>query len=151
MTGPLTTEEAFEGLLPFLGRKVLILGAIFGLLSVAGSFLILGNHLKNTLIYDYHFPSLSAFFLAACLPLFLFLMGLRQFALVIGVVGTFVGLIEGSAIALIYKAAKQKRKFKEPSSLGPGKKISKLSVFLVYFIIAVLVLGALSQIVYYFV
>ncbi|GAI42817.1 unnamed protein product, partial [marine sediment metagenome] len=143
VSGENTTKEVFEGLLPFLGSKIIVLGGIFGLFAVSTSFLVLANYLKNTLIFDYRFPYLSAFFLIAFLPLVLFLAGLREFITVIAFVGTFVGLIEGIVITLIYKRIKKLGQRTPEYSL-------KIPRFLIYFIILVLVLGTISQIIYYF-
>lgn len=142
VTGNSTTPEAFEGLQSVLGRKVMLLGGIFGLLSVATSFLVLGNYLKNTLRFDYHISYPLAFSVACLAPLILFLLGIREFIFVIGAVGIFVGLIEGTSIALIYRNIKKK-----------GDKLPayalKVPKALIYFVIAILVLGTIAQVVYH--
>ncbi len=142
VTGSGTTEEALLGLLPILGKKIMILGAIFGVLAVSTSFLILGNYLKNTLILDYRLPASFGFFIACFLPLLLFLVGIREFIQVIAIVGTLMGLVEGTIIALIYKKAK-KDGDKEPAYA------LKIPSFLIYLVIAILVLGGIAQIVYH--
>ena len=143
VTGLQTTKEPFLGLLPFLGRKIIILGGIFGLFAVSTSFLILANYLKNTFFLDYRLPYFLSFFLATFLPLSLFLAGIREFIIVIAFVGTFVGLIEGIVISLIYRRAKK-----------IGKRIPEYSLkipnFLIYLTIIILIFGTLSQIIYYF-
>ncbi|MCD6500580.1 amino acid permease [bacterium] len=143
VTGQNTTEEAFQGLLPILGRKIMILGGLFGLFCVSTSFLILGNYLKNALIFDYHFPRFLAFFLACFSPLALFLTGIREFIWVIAFVGTFMGLIEGTVICLVYKNAKKLGERVPEYSL----KIPKI---LLYLIPLIFIFGAISQIIYYF-
>lgn len=142
VTGKSTTQEALEGLLPILGQKIMVLGGIFGVLAISTSFLILGNYVKNTLIFDYRFPPLLAFFIACFSPLFLFLVGIRGFIPVIGVVGTFVGLVEGTSIALIYKKAKKQ------GDKTPGYSL-KIPNILIYFLIAILVLGTAAQIIFH--
>ena len=141
VTGEGTTQEAFVGLKDILGSGIIILGGIFGVLAVATSYLILGNYLKSTLMLDYGFPLHAAFSVACFLPLILFLLGIQSFIWVIGIVGTFIGLVEGTVIVLIYRKAKKKGDKKPAFSLN----ISNISFYL---IIAVLVLGALSQIIY---
>ena len=142
LTGQNTTPEAFEGLVSVLGQKIIILGGIFGLFAISTSFLILGNYLKNTLIFDYRFPYLSAFFIATFSPLLLFLSGVREFIWVIAFVGTFIGLIEGTMIVLVYKKAQKQ-----------GDKIPeynlKIPRYIPYFVMIVLVLGAIAQTIYY--
>jgi len=143
VAGQNTTPEAFQGLVPILGHKIMILGGLFGLLAVATSFLILGNYLKNTLIFDYHFPSSFSFLIATFSPLFLFLLGIREFIWIIAFVGTFVGLLEGTAISLIYKKAK------ETGERTPEYNL-KIPSPLIYFTIVVLILGTVSYLLGFF-
>jgi len=143
VSGKDTTTKALQGLLPFLGQKVIILGALFGILVIATSFLILGNYLKNTLFYDYKIPRWISASFACGIPLILFLIGLRSFIGIIGFVGTLIGSVEGIVIILIFKNIKK---------LGDRKPEYSLKVpsFLLYFVTAIFILGAISQI-YYFI
>jgi len=139
VSGKATTPEALQGLLPFLGQKIIILGALFGLFAAATSFLILGNCLKNTLFYDYKIPKFSAAFIACGAPLLLFLIGFRSFIETIGFVGTLVGAVEGIAIILIFKKAKVLGDRKPEYSL-------KIPSVLLYFLIIIFIFGAISQV-----
>jgi tyrosine-specific transport protein len=142
VTGQQTTQEAFQGLLPFLGRKIIVLGGIFGLLAVSTSFLVLANYLKNTLVFDYRFPYFFAFSFASLAPLLLFLGGIREFISVIAFVGAFVGLIDGTIITLSLWKAKQLKERQPEYSLSIPRVLTFLTI-------AVLALGAVSQIIYY--
>lgn len=142
VSGETTSEEALQGLVPFLGQKIIILGAIFGVISIASSFLVLGNYFKNALVYDYHFPKFWAATIACGTPLVLFLIGLRGFVETIGFVGTLIGVIEGIIIILIFKKIRKLGNRKPEYSL-------KIPQFLLYFLIAVFILGAVSQIIYF--
>lgn len=102
-----TSKDALSGLAPFIGRDIIILGAVFGLIAVAASFLVLGNYLKNSLRFDYKISGNLAIAVATLLPLGLFLLGFREFISVIGLVGITVGVIEGIIIILIFKNAKK--------------------------------------------
>lgn len=144
LTGQNTTQDAFEGLIPLLGQKIMMLGGLFGLFAISTSFLILGNYLKNTLIFDYHFPYPLAFFIAVFSPLLLFLSGVREFIWIIAFVGTFIGLIEGTMIILIYKKAKKQGEREPEYSL-------KIPQYLTYLMMAILFLGAIAQIIYHFI
>ncbi len=141
VTGEQTTQEAFLGLSSFLGHKVIVLGGIFGILAVCTSFLILANYLKNTLRFDYKFPVFLSFVIACFAPLLLFLLGFRQFIFVISIVGTFVGLIEGIFLVLIYKKAKK---------TGDQKPAFSLSVptYIPYLVLIILFCGAFFQFIY---
>ncbi len=139
VSGNNTTPEAFQGLIPYLNQNIVILGALFGVLAISTSFLVLGNYFKNTLFYDYKIPRQFSALIACGLPLILFLIGFRNFIETIGLVGTFIGAIEGIAIVLIFKKAK---------SLGNRKPeyCLKTPAILLYFLIAIFVLGAIFQI-----
>jgi tyrosine-specific transport protein len=136
-----TSKDALSGLVPFLGQKIIILGALFGVIAIADSFLIICLYFKNTLIYDYGFSKISASSVAAFLPLLLFLK-FRDFTQVVGFAGTILGTIEGIIILLIFKKAKE---------LGDRKPEYSLNVsnFLIYSLILLLVLGGFFQLVYY--
>lgn len=107
VTGFDTTQDALSGLALKLGGFVPWLGALFGLLAVASSLLVLGDYLKNALRYDYHIPSFLAGMVAVGIPLLLFLIGLREFILTIGFVGVLLGAAEGVVISLLYMRAKK--------------------------------------------
>lgn len=137
VTGGATTQEAFQGLLPVLGRKIMILGGLFGFFAVATSFLVIGNYLKNTLRFDYKLPYALSFAIACFSPLVLFLAGFKEFILVIGFVGVLLGLIEGIAIVLIYQRAKKTGERTPEYSL-------KIPRPLIYFTVAILIFGTVS-------
>lgn len=139
VSGKDTTPETLQGLFPFLGQKIIILGALFGIFAIITSFLILGNYFKNTLFYDYKVPRWISASIACGLPFILFLIGFRGFIETIGFVGTVIGAIEGVVIILIFKNIKKL-----------GDRIPeysfKIPPILLYFLIAVFILGAFSQI-----
>jgi hypothetical protein len=47
-----TSIDTFTGLMPFLGRNVLILGSIIGLLAVITSYIVFVHYYKDMLICD---------------------------------------------------------------------------------------------------
>ncbi len=143
VAGKETTKQVFQGLPLFLGKKIILFGGLFGFLAVATSFLVLANYLKNTLRFDYKFPYIAAFLFAAGVPLCFYLLGVREFLGIISFVGGFIGMIDGTIICLVYKKAKKEGNREPEYSL-------KIPNFLIYFLIAVLILGALSQVIYYF-
>jgi tyrosine-specific transport protein len=143
VTGPETSQDAFSGLQGVLGKKIMILGGIFGLLAISTSFLILANYLKNALVFDYKFSYFPAFLVASFSPLLLFLLGIREFIWVIAFVGTFMGLIDGTIIALSYKKAKIQGERTPEYSL-------KIPPFLLYLTVAILSFGAIFQVINYF-
>jgi len=140
VSGVLTSQDALTGLVPLLGNGIVILGALFGLVAIAASFLVLGNYLKNSLRYDYKVPYIVSAGVAILAPIVLFLLGLREFIVVIGIVGALIGTIDGVIIVLIYRKAKQKGERQPEYSL-------RVPQFVFALIIGILVVGAISSIV----
>jgi len=138
VSGENTSADTFSGLFSYLDKKIILLGVLAGVITIADSFLIIGLYLKNTLIYDYKFQKAPAFFLAWATPLILFLLGFRQFIDVIGFAGIFIGAIEGIIIVLIFKKAKL---------LGDREPEYSLNVpsFLPYSLMLIFILGAISH------
>jgi len=139
ITGGKTSTDALSGLIPFLGGKIIFLGALAGLITLADSFLILGLYLRNTFIYDLKISKNLAFLTACGIPLILFLIGFRSFIGTIGFVGTVLGVIEGIIIVLIFKKAKT-------MSDRQPEYVLKVPSILLYFLIAIFILGAVSQV-----
>ena len=135
-----TSEEAFSGLVPFLGKKIIILGALFGVITIADSFLIICLYFRNTLIYDYHFPKIFASLTSSFLPLLLFLR-FRNFTQVVGFAGTVLGTIEGIIILFLFKKAKK---------LGDRTPEYSLNIpnYLIYIMMAIFIIGMSFQLFY---
>ncbi|MBI2574081.1 MAG: hypothetical protein HYV78_01665 [Candidatus Wildermuthbacteria bacterium] len=106
VSGENTTKDALEGLRASLGDGVVAVGALFGLLAVATSYLILGDYLKNSFVRDYRYPPLVSGIVAVGIPLALFAYGFQEFISVIGVAGTVMGVLEGATILWIFRNAK---------------------------------------------
>jgi hypothetical protein len=141
VSGENTSKEALSGLSPFLGKRIVFFGSLAALITIADSFLVLAISLRNTLRYDFKIPKYFSSFLTTILPLILFLSGVRDFIRVIGFLGTFLGLVNGIAIVFIYKKAK---------TLGDKKPEYSLNLpnFILYLLIAILVLGTISNLYY---
>jgi len=142
VSGENTSPDALSGLFQFLGKKIVILGALIGVITLADSFLIICLYFRNVLIFDYKFPKIWAFLLSVSLPLFLFLIGFREFISVISFIGTILAMIEGIVILLIFSKVKK---------LGDREPEYSLKVpqFLLYILGAIFILGAISQIFYH--
>ena len=138
VAGENVSQDTLSGLLPFLGPQIVFLVALAALITLADSFLALGLYLKNTFIYDLKLSKTISAIITCGLPLLLFLIGFRNFIATIGFVGTIIGVIEGIIIILIFK------KVKELGDREPEYSL-KVPVFLLYFLIALLFLGGISQ------
>lgn len=141
ISGNNTSEDALSGLISSLGYNIVIFGAIFGVIAVASSFLVLGNYLKNALHYDYKVPRVLAALLACGIPLILFILGFREFIFTIGLVGSLIGATEGIVIILIFQKAKKLGIVQPEYSLNIPK-------VLLYFLAALFILGSISYILY---
>jgi tyrosine-specific transport protein len=141
VSGDLTSPEALKGLTIFLGNKILLVGALFGILAIATSFLTLGLNLKQTFIFDYKFKTWLTIILAVILPLILFLSGLNNFIAIIATVGAVSGSVNAFLIFAIYRRAKLKGDKKPEYSIN-------LKSWLFYSLVVVYLLGFFYQIYY---
>lgn len=141
VSGKGTSQEAFLGLVPYLGKGIMVLAGVFGLLAVATSFITISNYLKNTLVFDFKIPKLGAFFLAVGMPLVLFLLGIRSFITLISALGSIIGFIEGSSIVIIWL------KSRKIGDKQPEYKVN-LSKKMAYLVVALLLAGGLTQFFY---
>jgi amino acid permease len=138
VSGIATTEDALSGLVPKLGGFIYLLGALFGILAVASSLLVLGDYLKNALQYDYQIPSRLAAIIAVCIPLFLFLVGFREFLLIIGFIGALLGAAEGVVISFLYVSAKK-------SGMRIPEYSLEVPLFVPFVLIGLFLFGAVAE------
>jgi len=129
LTGSNTSAEAIQGLSGLLGKKIIFLGALFGFLATITSFFIFGLSLKKTFSYDFKINKNLAWVLVCSVPLILFILGVREFILIIVILGALMGAIEGTAIVLI------------------SKKVQETSNFWRYVMIIIFILGFISTLI----
>lgn len=135
-SGPATSKEAISGLAATLGDGVIKLGFLFGFITCFTSFLTLGLTLKKVFWYDFGLPKNLSWFIACFLPLFLFLIGLREFIEVIGFTGAVALGLEGIIIVFLFREF-LKKKF--------SQKMRKVFYILPLF----LILGIIFEIFYF--
>ncbi|OHA64376.1 MAG: hypothetical protein A2842_00610 [Candidatus Wildermuthbacteria bacterium RIFCSPHIGHO2_01_FULL_48_25] len=138
VSGIHTTQDAFAGLVQFLGERIVGFGALLGVFAIASSFLVIANYMKNALRHDFAIPTAVAVLLTVGVPLFLFLVGFRQFISVIGIVGIVAAAAQGMLMIAILKKAKQAGQRKPEFS-------TPFSRPLIYFISFILLGGALAD------
>lgn len=141
VTGEMTTETAIVGLGQKVGGNILLIGGIFGILAMTTSFLALGHILRELWHHDYKVPLFPAWLLTVCIPLGLFLLGLKSFVMVIGFTGGILSGVQGIILIAAYYRAK---------TLGdrdPEFKIT-LAKPIAYIIYAIFIFGILYQFVY---
>lgn len=144
VSGSLTSDEALSGLSGILSEEILFLGLIFGILSIITSLLVVGINLKETFLYDYEMKSnLLAWFLAICIPFFIFLSGSRGFIKVISITGSIFGGMVGFLIILMFLKAKKEGKRKPEYQINIPKIIP-------YFLMGIFSLGIAYEVYYLF-
>lgn len=141
MSGVNTSEEAIAGLTGYLGNKIVFLGALAGFLAVFTSFLVIGLNLKKVFWYDYNIRKNFAWVLAVFVPLVLFLLGIKNFILIIGMVGALLGGFEGIVMIFIYLKSKQKGDRQPEYSINIPR-------ILAYLLALIFVFGIVYQIIY---
>jgi len=143
VTGQQTSPESIQGLVKVLENHTIVFGAIFGLLAVATSFLVIGLSLKKTFWYDYKINKYLAWVLTCSIPLIAYLCHLRDFITVIGFLGATLGGLQMVLVILIYQKAKKTGQRQPEYSL-------KLPLIVIYGLILILGLGTIYQIIYSF-
>lgn len=139
ISGPDTTESAVLGLRGTLGPIAISIGAIFGILSMTTSFMVLGLVLKEVYQFDYKIHRILAWALVVFPPLLIVLLNLLSFIEVIGISGAIIGGVDGIIIISMFKKAKQK------SQREPEYQL-KIPNFITYIIYGVFSLGIIYEI-----
>lgn len=109
ITGEGTTKEALVGLDNYLGNGVASLMLIFGILVIFTSLIAVGLTVKKILWYDLKIPEKTSFLIACGTPFLLYLLGIKDFIAVIGVVGATTIAIDAILILLMYEKIKSKK------------------------------------------
>lgn len=107
VTGYNTTEIATLGLGEAVGRNMFILANAFAFLAMMTSFIMLGMQLRDSMNWDFNFPYYRATAITLCIPLVIFLLGLRQFVLAINIVGGVFMSTQMLLLVLVYWKAKR--------------------------------------------
>jgi len=132
-----TSREAFLGLDNYLGKNILKLGYLFGVITCFTSFLTLGLTLKKTLWYDLKLSHTTSWAIAVILPLLFYLAGFKNFIEIIDLSGAIAIGIEGIIDVSLYKKVLEKK-----HSCKMPKAFYLLSLFLI--------LGAVLKIINHF-
>ncbi len=109
ISGENTTREALVGLENSLGNGVTSLMLLFGLLVIFTSIITIGLTVKKILWYDLKLPEKASWAIACFVPFILFLVGVNDFIVVIGVVGATMIAIDAVLILMMYEKIKGKR------------------------------------------
>ncbi len=140
-TGNDTTDGAILGLASVLGSKMLILGTIFGILTMATSFIAVAFALTQMYHFDYGLKRENSSILSCFIPLILFIIMIslnikNAFFRVLDLTGAFGGSLTGILIIMIWWKAK-KLGNRKPEYNIKEKRISSF-VLLVMFALGVI-------------
>jgi tyrosine-specific transport protein len=141
VSGERTTVEAISGLVGPLGIQIIFLGAIFGFLAIATSFLVLGLNLRDIFNCDYKLNKILSWSLACVLPFLIFLWSRPTFMGVIAFTGAVLSGLEGILITLIWLKAKKLGK-------RTPEYILKISNLVVGLITVIFVFGIIYKLIY---
>src|SRR3989338_3218595 len=112
VSGLETTDGGIIGLAKYAGDKVLILGSIFGILTMATSFIAVAFAMKEMFHYDYKLKERSSSTFACIIHLIVAVVlldsGIKDlFFRILDITGTFGGSLEGILVVLIWLSAKK--------------------------------------------
>ncbi|MFA5098964.1 MAG: aromatic amino acid transport family protein [Candidatus Paceibacterota bacterium] len=134
------SEDAVSGLVGVVGQLVLALVAVFALVSLWDSYVIVGMDVRNSLMFDLKFPKIIAGIMVIILPILFYFYGLREFLTLAGIIGGVFIAFEGIVICLMWlKSLKTKteRVF-----------LKKLSPVFAYVLVLVFIGGLVYELMY---
>lgn len=108
VTGAATSEDALTGLNGMFGVPMVLVGALFGVLVVATSYVVFGLYLRDTLWYDFGVHQKTALWFVLVVPLLLVLSPPGSLIEVIGFLGAIFGGAEAVFLILTFKKARQR-------------------------------------------
>ena len=108
ISGEVTSPDAISGLSSFLGPVIIFVGALLGSFSTFTVFINTSIALGESFEYDLGMSRRKSQLLVLLPPFVLFLIGIRDFIEIIGLVGSISVGLTGVITILIYLKAKQK-------------------------------------------
>lgn len=108
VSGGATTPEAISGLLPSLGKGIVVIGSLFGFLTSSTIFLSIVTAFRTSLREDFRLRRRGDFFLPLLPALVLFLAGVRNFIAILSLVGGVAVSIDAILLIFVYAKAKEK-------------------------------------------
>ncbi len=132
------TEDAILGLAKVLGSKMLFIGTIFGILTMATSFLACGLALKDMYCDDFRLKKGKSFWITCLVPLVIFFMIIllkvdNAFFKVLDITGALAGGILGVLVVLMFWKAKKVGERKPEYSLNRNKLLGFILIIMFLF------------------
>lgn len=113
-----TSIDTFTGLMPFLGRNVLILGSIIGLLAVITSYIVFVHYYKDMLICDVNCNKWLGYIVSIFLPLLFLLTNVNKVDNLMSLVGGVIGGVIAVIVLLMYVKVRDKKQTVSPYNLN---------------------------------
>jgi len=108
VSGLSVSEVATVGLGARFGVGISVLANVFAILAMATGFVGLGTALRDTFRWDYRLSNWLATWLVISFPLTLFLLGIKSFVAILGVVGGLFIAVESIFMVIIYWVARHR-------------------------------------------
>lgn len=121
VTGPSTSQNALDGIKQVIGPQVIIFGYLFGIITTFTSYLTLSLTLKQIFIYDVRLQEFISWAIATLTPAILYLAGVNNFIVVIGLIGAITAGIDGILVIMMTYSAKKNGSRKPEYSLRMHK------------------------------
>jgi len=130
ITGVETSQIATIKLGEVFGQKMIVFANLFAVFAMSTSFLALGLALKEMYNYDYNINKRLAWLAACVVPITVFVIGIKEFIPLIGLVGAVAGGVMGIMIVLMHSRAKKLGKRKPEFSIGNNRVLSALLILM---------------------
>jgi tyrosine-specific transport protein len=135
LTGINTTDGAILGLATILGNKILILGSIFGILTMTTSFIAVAFALTEMYHFDYKIKKglscILSCFIALIISILIIASNIKNaFFRVLDLTGAFGGSMAGILIVLIWWKAKKLGNRKPEYSINKKESISIILIIM---------------------
>ncbi|MEK7590573.1 MAG: aromatic amino acid transport family protein [Patescibacteria group bacterium] len=99
------SPDAVTGLIDRISPIALIGVGLLGLLAIFSSYVVVGSHIKNVLLYDLRFPAFLRFFIVVLGPLAIYFSGFQNFIVLVSFVGGIFLAFEGILIVAMWLRA----------------------------------------------
>ena len=149
VSGSSTSEDALSGLVAFLGTKVVVAGALLGILSLYTSFIAVGNELAKSFIEDYRMGKGISFLLALGVPLLFYILNLRDFITIAGFIGAVMGGYVGILSVLLFWKAKAHGDEKSPFRFSLSRPVGIFIIAIFTFASVYAVIDIISPLLFF--
>lgn len=140
ISGSATTSDTLTGLRYTLSDGIIFFALIFGILTIATSFLVVAEAVREIFYWDFKFKSFFSWIIAVWPPFILFVLGWQDLIKVVSLSGGILGSLIVVSILRINFAAKKKRTIKPQFSVA-------LPSWLFYVLSFVFIIGAILSLI----